>query len=378
MAVEIRIGDAIDQLRQIPDESVHCCVTSPPYWGLRDYGVDGQIGLEETPDEWCARLVEVFREVKRVLRNDGTCWVNLGDSYATGGHSHANDKKASHLTGGLRSWGEHRQITKATSGRGGLKTKDLIGQPWLLAFALRADGWYLRDAIVWAKPNPMPESVKDRCTNAYEHVFLLAKSKRYFFDAEAIKEPDLGTDHRRNVLTPPDTSGGFLSPHNGIRSANGRNGQGRNCRNVWTIATEPFARGAFRDISDRACAAVHPGWLPGRRHGSRSLRRRRYHRPRRRPPPAQRRPGRAECRVRRHGTEPHRQRAWRSTRHHAATQPRAGLAMPNPLTPPPNCAICCGVGLAIRRLATAAGTRRRAGLLTPSCPRWDPDERCEI
>ena len=246
MTVEIRVGDAIDQLRQMPDESVHCCVTSPPYWGLRDYGVTGQIGLEETPDEWCARLVEVFREVNRVLRKDGTCWVNVGDSYSAGGNGTGQSKR-------LTNPGSHMPPKSAPPG---YKPKDLIGQPWMLAFALRADGWYLRDAIVWAKPNPMPSSAMDRCTNAYEHVFLLAKSKRYFFDAEVIREkaeygfcPTVG-DPKSGRSAASTTmwrsvSNSKESADRGSKSCRNGAGGSRNCRNVWTIATEPFAEAHF-------------------------------------------------------------------------------------------------------------------------------------
>ncbi|WP_325435597.1 DNA-methyltransferase [Pseudomonas nitroreducens] len=188
-AHQIQVGDCLELLRAMPDRSVHCCITSPPYYGLRDYGVAGQIGLEETPAEFIARLVEVFREVRRVLRDDGTCWVNMGDSYASIAGGYAPDGSA----------GKHDIISKATRGavlRGrrrkpaeGFKPKDLMGMPWRLAFALQDDGWYLRQDIVWAKPNPMPESVRDRCTKAHEYLFLLSKSPKYFFDHEAIREP---------------------------------------------------------------------------------------------------------------------------------------------------------------------------------------------
>lgn len=186
---EIRIGDCLQLLRELPDQSVHCCVTSPPYFGLRDYGVEGQIGLEETPAEFVARLVEVFREVHRVLRIDGTCWVNMGDSYASvaGGYAPSGSK------------GKHDTVSSATRGAvlhgrrrnppNGLKHKDLMGIPWRLAFALQEDGWYLRQDIIWRKPNPMPESVTDRCTKAHEYLFLLSKSRKYYFDQEAIAEP---------------------------------------------------------------------------------------------------------------------------------------------------------------------------------------------
>jgi DNA modification methylase len=182
LSIRIINGDCRDVLRTLEDASVNCCVTSPPYFGLRDYGVDGQIGLEQTPDEYVAEMVAVFREVRRVLRDDGTLWLNLGDSYA-------NDGKWGGSSGGKHASALHG---KSGIGRGkvttGLKPKDLIGIPWRVAFALQADGWYLRQDIIWHKPNPMPESVTDRCTKAHEYVFLLSKSPRYYFDADAIAE----------------------------------------------------------------------------------------------------------------------------------------------------------------------------------------------
>lgn len=183
---QILVGDCLELLRQMPDQSVHCCVTSPPYFGLRDYGVDGQIGLEETPAEFIGRLVEVFREVRRVLRDDGTCWVNMGDSYATGGRGGGGSYMAERGDGAWKGRGE---ATGWRSAPTGLKHKDLMGMPWRLAFALQDDGWYLRQDIIWHKPNPMPESIRDRCTKAHEYLFLLSKSRRYYFDSEAIREP---------------------------------------------------------------------------------------------------------------------------------------------------------------------------------------------
>lgn len=178
--------DCLQGLRQLPDESVHCCVTSPPYWGLRDYGVTGQYGLEETPEAFVVRQVEVFREVRRVLRKDGTLWLNIGDSYAAA----AASRKAEHTGDGNIGMG-HR-ISGAVQPRknvSGLKRKDLVGIPWMLAFALRTDGWYLRQDIIWSKPNPMPESVTDRCTKAHEYIFLLTKSEKYYYNAAAIATP---------------------------------------------------------------------------------------------------------------------------------------------------------------------------------------------
>jgi DNA modification methylase len=181
-AVTLYQGDCLDSLRAMPDASVHCCVTSPPYFGLRDYKCEGQIGLEPTPDEFVEKLVAVFREVRRVLRDDATLWLNLGDSYANdgkwGGHTGGKHAKALHCS----PIGRNKKYT-------GLKPKDLIGIPWMVAFALRSDGWFLRQDIIWHKPSPMPESVRDRCTKSHEHIFLLSKSPRYHFDHEAIKEP---------------------------------------------------------------------------------------------------------------------------------------------------------------------------------------------
>lgn len=189
--LKVITGDALEKLRELPNESVQCCVTSPPYWGLRDYGTEGQLGLEKTPEEYVLKMVEVFSEVRRVLKSDGTCWLNLGDSYAQ--------------QRGGRSEGSH----DGAVGRGdapnngsvspppGLKPKDLCGIPWMVAFALRADGWWLRQDIIWAKPNPMPESVTDRCTKAHEYLFLLTKSARYFYDADTIKETSNTNDIRR-------------------------------------------------------------------------------------------------------------------------------------------------------------------------------------
>lgn len=183
--VQVYNGNALDVLKSLPDESVQCCVTSPPYWGLRDYGVEGQLGLEKSPGEYVENMRQVFAEVRRVLKDDGTLWLNLGDSYAGGGnggggqfstHDNSIDKNKALRTESLRS-------------PKGFKPKDLIGIPWMVAFALRSDGWYLRSDIIWAKPNCMPESVTDRPTRSHEYLFLLSKSATYYYDHEAIKEP---------------------------------------------------------------------------------------------------------------------------------------------------------------------------------------------
>lgn len=192
LANSIITGDSLTVLRTLPDESVQCCITSPPYWGLRNYGVGGQLGLEKTPEEYTAKMVEIFREVRRVLKPDGTLWLNLGDSYASGKGTCYNPG------GGESSLGKERKEenahpldrgNKSTLEASGLKPKDLVGIPWMVAFALRADGWYLRSDIIWSKPNPMPESVTDRPTKAHEYIFLMSKSARYYYNANAIKEP---------------------------------------------------------------------------------------------------------------------------------------------------------------------------------------------
>lgn len=186
--VKVLVGDCVSSMALLQSESVHCCVTSPPYFGLRDYGHDNQIGLERTPEEFVCKLVKVFQEVRRVLRNDGTLWLNIGDSYNGSGGQGSKPNIMS---------------KEAAEGRGGkairvngIKAKDMIGIPWMLAFALRADGWYLRQDIIWHKPNPMPESVQDRCTRAHEYLFLLSKSSKYYYDNEAMQEPALCTSFK--------------------------------------------------------------------------------------------------------------------------------------------------------------------------------------
>jgi site-specific DNA-methyltransferase (adenine-specific) len=232
-------GDCIEGLRTLPDASVHCCVTSPPYWGLRDYGHDGQIGLEETPEAYVARMVEVFREVRRVLRDDGTCWVNLGDSYYAGGWECRRVNAV-----GNGSMPPESRKSGIASKIDGLKVKDLVGIPWRVAFALQADGWYLRQDIIWHKPNPMPESVRDRCTKAHEYVFLLTKSERYFYDAEAVSEAALCPDAKevpyatRRVL---DGTATEIRRQDRTYTA----GATRNRRSVWTVTTKPYSGAHF-------------------------------------------------------------------------------------------------------------------------------------
>ncbi|MCL4109835.1 UNVERIFIED_CONTAM: hypothetical protein GTU68_059582 [Idotea baltica] len=203
MNSEIHIGDCRKVLQGLPDESVRCCVTSPPYWGLRDYGVAGQIGMEGTVDEFITQLVDVFREVRRVLTNDGTCWVNMGDCYAGGGNG-----------GGMPGADKNKAAREGERRRPeGFKNKDMIGQPWMLAFALRADGWFLRSDIIWHKPTAMPESVKDRPTKAHEYVFLLSKSERYFYDFEAIMEPKDLVERRNKRSVWSIASTGYSEAH---------------------------------------------------------------------------------------------------------------------------------------------------------------------
>jgi len=275
-------GDARDVLATLAPESVQCVVTSPPYFGLRDYGTGtAQIGLEGTPDEYVAALVGVFREVRRVLRDDGTVWLNLGDSYAASRPYQVPDSKRTDVGN-----------NHAASVPPGLKAKDLLGIPWRVAFALQADGWYLRQDIIWHKPNPMPESVTDRCTKAHEYVFLLSKSARYYYDAEAISEPlaesSIGrlaqdidsqrgsdrahaggkTNGRMKAVMPRFGGakyGDSDDPHHATKSGdewipNGR----RNRRSVWTVATQPYSEAHFATYPPeliRPC--IQAGTRPG-------------------------------------------------------------------------------------------------------------------
>ena len=236
MTIQILQGDCIEMMRSLPDCSVHTCVTSPPYYGLRDYDVEGQIGLEETPDEFVKRLVEVFREVRRILRDDGTLWVNIGDTWA------ANRSYQVVSTKGGKKHGEAQSVKgKGSKVPIGLKPKDLIGVPWRLAFALQDDGWYLRQEIIWHKPNSMPESVKDRCSKAHEQIFLLSKSQRYYFDYEAIKEPAIGGAKGSSF------NKGKTATHQLGRSSEKERAESdlRSRRSVWSIPTVPFRDAHF-------------------------------------------------------------------------------------------------------------------------------------
>jgi DNA modification methylase len=253
VSVRILIGDCRERMAELPDASVHCCVTSPPYFGLRDYGVEGQMGLEPTPDEFVAGMVEVFREVRRALRDDGTLWLNLGDSYASSppGNKTMGVSGKSGLNGVNGASGKYRETLEVghatkrdTSKLPGLKPKDLIGIPWRVAFALQADGWYLRQDIIWSKPNPMPESVRDRCTKGHEYIFLLSKSPRYYFDSEAIAEESAYPGDERHLRT--DKTIEFARPDGGSRARTAKpTGDTRNKRSVWTVATQPFSGAHF-------------------------------------------------------------------------------------------------------------------------------------
>jgi DNA modification methylase len=251
MSVRIIEGDCIASLATLPTGSAQCCVTSPPYYGLRDYGHTGQIGLEESPDAYVTRLVEVFREVRRVLRDDGVLWLNLGDSYA--GSSMTGGNAAFNASGGKDGFKQARQM-KFKPGLGSAKPKDLLMIPAQVALALRADGWFLRSDIIWHKPNPMPESVTDRPTSAHEHVFLLTKSARYFYDAAAIAEESEGRELFGNSRS---------KGHCEQRQDNTRQDMTptthRNARNVWTIATQPYSGAHFAtmppDLAERCIKA---------------------------------------------------------------------------------------------------------------------------
>lgn len=287
--IRILQGDARAILPTLDAKSVNCCVTSPPYFGLRDYGCDGQIGLEDTPDAFVAQMVTVFREVRRVLKDDGTLWLNLGDSYAgsgKGGNPEDSPHQKQRTNGGsLTVIGQTARDAALTNGAGadrlkGLKPKDLIGIPWRVAFALQADGWYLRQDIIWHKPNPMPESVLDRCTKAHEYIFLLSKSERYYCDMTAIQESAIYGDPRRpygsqgawDVDGRPieqrhggelrkswngsELHSGKTATHQLSRSSVKRGGFGgkntkipvqetRNKRSVWIVASSPYPGAHF-------------------------------------------------------------------------------------------------------------------------------------
>ena len=304
--IRILVGDCRTVLAGLPDQSVQCCVTSPPYFGLRDYGIAEQIGLEATPEAFVAELVAVFREVRRVLRDDGTLWLNLGDSYSgsgRGGNPEAGTKQGtnagSQTVGVLYGLGpEDRAAERARMKAqnealraGGLKPKDLIGIPWRVAFALQADGWYLRQDIIWSKPNPMPESVQDRCTKAHEYLFLLSKSPTYHCDMAAIAEPAIYSGLAGQDASGYKDAANFDGKHGrfagNVRPAKGQAAyeagderqrtkaallanaekareeggyQTRNKRSVWTVATQPFKEAHFATFPP---ALIEPCILAG-------------------------------------------------------------------------------------------------------------------
>jgi len=235
----ILFGDCVETLKQF-DEKARCCITSPPYYGLRDYGgEDYQIGLEESPEEYIQKLVLVFREVRNLLTEDGTLWLNIGDSY----YNYRPGKGQALVKQTVSA--NKQDLPDKCARRGnklkGYKEKDLIGIPWMLAFALRADGWYLRQDIIWHKPNPMPESVKDRCTKSHEYLFLLSKNKKYYYDNESIKEPakDWGTRDRTNGKY--HNKGTGLQPHSGLTKSY----RTKNKRSVWSITNKPYKGAHF-------------------------------------------------------------------------------------------------------------------------------------
>jgi DNA modification methylase len=231
---EILNGDVRQALALLPDQSVQTVITSPPYWGLRDYGTTGQLGQEDTPYEFVENLVEIFRDVKRVLRDDGTVWLNLGDSYVGTGHKGEHkDPKYSN--------GRNGQTTALNNKVDGLKSKDLIGIPWRVAFALQEDGWYLRQDIIWAKPNPMPESVKDRCTKSHEYIFLLSKKPKYYFDHVAMKEPATTKNGKPRQFGASNQVGTLRNDEGRIFEDTGL----RNKRDVWFVPTKPYKGAHF-------------------------------------------------------------------------------------------------------------------------------------
>lgn len=299
MINKIYNSDCIEGLKTLPDNSIDCCVTSPPYFGLRDYGHDGQIGLEDTPDDFVAKMVEVFTEVKRVLKDDGTLWLNLGDSYAS--NKGGTTPPAQTVAGGINGKGGERERRGQKDGynplrdctKFGLKGKDLIGIPWMVAFALRSAGWYLRQDIIWSKPNPMPESVADRCTKAHEYIFLLSRSQRYYFDAKAIAQPlalssiprlnqdienQKGSDRVPGKSSPMKAVGG--SKHKNLENKGQqthtlhvtRNESGKefvsedgtaNKRSVWTIPTKPFKEAHFATFPEELIVDCIKAGSPG-------------------------------------------------------------------------------------------------------------------
>jgi DNA modification methylase len=265
---KIEFGDCRDTMRRWVSEGVRVqtCVTSPPYFGLRDYGHEGQIGLEQTPEQYIVAMVEVFRCVRDILADDGTLWLNIGDSYVGSANNGGIASKT--MQGPQAATGKNLPTKRGD----GLKPKDLIGIPWMLAFALRADGWYLRQDIIWHKPNPMPESVRDRCTKAHEYIFLMSKSEKYFFDSEAMREPASNTSGWAKQINKGKTHkhkkpgwvylDGREECHLGLKSW--LNTETRNRRSVWTVATRPYKGAHFAVFPP---ALIEPCILAGSRPG---------------------------------------------------------------------------------------------------------------
>lgn len=271
---KIEFGDCRETMRRWATEGVKAqmCVTSPPYFGLRDYGHPGQIGLEQTPEEYIAAMVEVFRCVRDVLADDGTLWLNIGDSYASSppGNKTVGVSAKSGLNGINGLSGAYRETLAAghatkrdTSRLPGIKPKDLIGIPWMLAFALRADGWYLRQDIIWHKPNPMPESVRDRCTKAHEYIFLLSKSDRYYFDHEAIKEPAKVSSE--GIRFGGAKYGDSNDPKHATKSGNvSKEYEKANKRSVWSVPTKPYSGAHFATFPvELITPCIQAGSRPG-------------------------------------------------------------------------------------------------------------------
>ena len=234
--------DVFAGLKMLSDNSINCCVTSPPYWSLRDYGVPGQIGLEPTLEEYLEKMTEIFREVRRVLRKDGTLWLNMGDTYCSSAPGSMGDNM--HIKGAKEATKRARKLMRPQT-PDGLKPKDLVGMPWRVALALQADGWYLRSDIIWHKPNPMPESVTDRCTKSHEYIFLLSKSAQHYYDNEAIREPYQSKKEKpRNKAAE-----GYNNSYVGGRWSEGvrdyYSAGKRNKRSVWTVTTKQFKEAHF-------------------------------------------------------------------------------------------------------------------------------------
>jgi DNA modification methylase len=257
----IEFGDCRETMRRWKEQGIKAqtCVTSPPYYGLRDYGHDGQIGLEETPEDYIKSMVEVFRCVWDVLEDDGTLWLNIGDSYYN--YRPGQGQRQGKQSISSQKFSEVEICHKRGLKLNGLKEKDLIGIPWMLAFALRADGWYLRQDIIWHKPNPMPESVQDRCTKSHEYIFLLSKSSKYYYDHESIKDPvkqDWGTRDRADGKYHNEGSG--LQPHSGLEKSY----EMANKRSVWTVNTKPYKGAHFAVFpSDLIEPCILAGAAPG-------------------------------------------------------------------------------------------------------------------